>query len=42
VGGMVEVVEFQDIAFMGTWKYNPPHECDSDKSRDEKEETMDD
>ena len=39
---MVEVVEFQDLAFMGTWKYNSPRECISDKSRDEDEEKMDD
>ena len=23
VGGMVEVVDMQDFAFMGTWRYNP-------------------
>ena len=23
VGGMVEVVDMQDFAFMGNWRYNP-------------------
>ena len=30
VGGMVEVVNMQDFAFMGTWRYNPKRDIDNE------------
>ncbi len=42
VGGMVEVLEMQDFAFMGTWRYNPRRDIDIDQSSEENEDGMDD
>ncbi len=39
---MVEIVEMQDFAFMGTWRYHPKKQNDDNESSDEKEEIMDD
>jgi len=30
VGGMVEIVEMQDFAFMGTWRYNQREQNEMD------------
>ena len=35
---MVDVVDMQDFAFMGRWRYNPPREIDSNQSSEENEE----
>ena len=40
VSGMAKVVEMQDYAFMGRWRYNPSRENDSDQSSEESEEPL--
>ena len=37
VGGMVEILDMQDYAFMDRWRYNHPQEIDSDQSSEEDE-----
>ncbi len=41
VGGMVHVVNMQDIAFSGRWRYNPRQDNDYDESSDDTETAMD-
>jgi len=31
-GGMVDVVDSQDLAFLGTWNYNHRHQIDTNQS----------
>ena len=40
VGGMVQVVDMQDFAFMGRWKYNLRQQNDNEESSDETETAM--
>jgi len=38
---MVEVVEMQDYAFVGRWRFNPKQQDDRDQSSDDNEIPMD-
>ena len=38
---MVDVVDMQDYAFVGRWRFNPKKEDDRDQSSDENEIPMD-
>ncbi len=38
---MAEVLDMQDFAFMGRWRYNPRQQKDNDESNEEQEGSMD-
>ena len=39
---MVDVVDIQDFAFIGRWRYNPVQKNYNDESREEQEDSIND